>query len=418
MPRTISVVVTCYNFRSYIADTLHSLANQTHRDFEAIIVDNNSTDGSDAIVEGIAANDSRFVLVREPRQGVHHAMNAGIARASGDLVLLLDGDDLYRPDRLAATLAHFESTGAELVACNGQRIDGGGRLEELFEPYFHSLGLTPAVMCQYNPIWTVSFLALTREALQGLGPLPERCSRILDWHLLMQAFEADLRVSFLDAPLVLKRYHGQNLAFDVEVTERQAIPRLREFMEGYAPLRALYGPVDRRRLLTVRYVRAFEQMRRKGQWTTLMDYLAEEVGPSGIREDVHRFVRAVAAYHVDRARFDAEARAYHSEHPLWLFVQGLAELERGRAECAARYFEWAFVRSLRRFREAMNSWAIAVAQFDAPRATALLDQLVQWSPDYRDARLNLTCLRQGEASSCRHTVCLRPDTLHWLADWA
>ena len=52
------------------------------------------------------------------------------------------------------------------------------------------------------------------------------------------------------------------------------------------------------------------------------------------------------------------------------------------------------------------------------RGIALLEQLVQWSPDYRDARLNLTYLRQGHLEHCRHTVCLRPETLHWLADWA
>ena len=240
MPRTLSVVVTCYNFRRYIAETLHSLADQTRREFEAIVVDNNSTDGSIEIIEAIAAADPRFVVVREPRQGVHHALNAGIARASGDVVLLLDGDDLYRPERLARTLETFEATDADFVACNGQRINARRaarrtvRARTSIPPRS-----SPAVMCQYNPIWTVSFLALTRDALRAIGPMPETCSRILDWHLLMGAFEADLRVAFLDAPLVLKRYHGQNLAFDVETTERQAIPRLHQFMERHEPLRAL-----------------------------------------------------------------------------------------------------------------------------------------------------------------------------------
>ena len=417
MSRTLSVVVTCYNFRDYIAETLRSLADQTHRDFEVLVVDNNSTDGSAQIVEAFAATDSRFALLREPQQGVHHALNAGLARATGDLVLLLDGDDLYRPDRLARTLAHFEATGADFVACNGQRTNASGQLEEVFEPYFHSADLLPALMCQYNPIWTVSFLALTRQALRAMGPMPESCSRILDWHLLMRAFEADLRVSFLDAPLVLKRYHGQNLAFDVEVTEQQAIPRLHQFMAGHASLQALHSPADRSRLLTVRYVRAFEQMRRNRRWAALPDYLAGSVGHGGIREEVHQFVAAIAWYHLDRGRFAGVAAGYRSEHPLWLFVEGLAELERGDAAAAARRFEWAYIKPMRRFREAMNSWAVAVSRFDLPRATALLEQLVQWSPDYRDARLNLTHLRQGQLEHCRHTVCLRPETLHWLAEW-
>ena len=340
----------------------------------------------------------------------------GIDAASGEIILLLDGDDLYRPDRLARTLRTFEETGVDFVACNGQRLDGAGRLDELFEPYLHTTASLPALMCQYNPIWTVSFLALTRDALQRLGPLPETYGRILDWHLLMSAYERGLDVAFLDEPLVLKRYHGRNLAFDVETTEAQAVPRLQCFMEHFAPLQTTYGPKERSRLLTVRYVRAFEQMRRNGRWAALPDYLAGHVGPGRIREEVYRFVSAVAWYQLDRTRFVDAADAFDSEHPLWLFVRGLAAIERRDAE-AAVLFERAFVKPMRRFFEAFNSWALAMATTDPARAVRLLEQLVQWNPDYKDARLNLTHLRQRQPEHCRHTVTLRPETLYWLSEW-
>src|SRR5262245_5658853 len=108
MPPSVSVVVTCHNFRPYIAEALRSLADQTHRDFEVIVVDNNSTDGSPDVIEQFAAADRRFGLVREAQQGVHHALNAGIARAEGDIVCLLDGDDLSRPERMAETVRPLE----------------------------------------------------------------------------------------------------------------------------------------------------------------------------------------------------------------------------------------------------------------------------------------------------------------------
>jgi len=72
---------------------------------------------------------------------------------------------------------------------------------------------------------------------------------------------------------------------------------------------------------------------------------------------------------------------------------------------------------MRRFLEALNSWAVAVSRFDLPRAISLLEHLVRRSPDYRDAQLNLMHLRHGQADHCRHTVCLRPETLHWLGHW-
>jgi hypothetical protein len=233
----------------------------------------------------------------------------------------------------------------------------------------------------------------------------------------MRAYEAGLRVSYLDAPLVLKRYHGKNLAFDLEITEEQAIPRLDRFMRASAAVRNLYGPFDRSRLLTVRYVRAVHQMRRNGRWDKLTCYLKACVGPDRIREEVYRFVSAVAWYHVDRARFVREVAAYASDHPLWLFVQGFAELERGNPARAAEMFERAFVKPMRRFHEAMNSWALATWPVDRDRALALMEQLVEWNPDYRDARLNLTYFKQGQTAQCRHTICLRPYTLHWLSEW-
>ncbi len=415
MPR-VSVVVTCHDFERYIGPCLASVAAQESGDFEAIVVDNNSRDRSRDIAGAVAAGDSRFRLVRETTQGVHHALQAGIAEAAGEFVLLLDGDDLYEPARIARTIACFDATHADVVACNGQRIDADGRREEPFEAYDHSPELFAAVACQYNPIWTVSFLAFRSAVLKSWCPLPADCSRILDWHFLLRTLEDARHLELLDERLVLKRYHGRNLAFDVETTERQAVPRLAAFMSRHAPVREVYGPEDRRRLLTTRYIRAFEAMRRSGRWAALPDYLSEHVGRDGIREEVHRFVRLAALYHIDRERFAREALAFDTPHPLATFMRGLAAFEEGDALRAAGLFEHAYVRPLRRFAEAMNSWGIALSRVDRPRAVSVLEELVRRHPDYRDARLNLEFVRRGTPDECRHTVCLRPETLHAMAD--
>ena len=415
MPR-VSVIVTCHNFERYLEACLDSIARQTFGDVEAVVVDNNSTDRSRDVAQAFAARDTRLQLIHEPRQGVHHALEAGITAARGELLLLLDGDDVYEPTRVGRTIACFDATQAEVVACNGQRIDADGRREEPFESYDHSAELFPAVACQYNPVWTVSFLAFRAPVLKGWCPLPACCSRILDWHFLLSTFEDGRRLALLDEPLVLKRYHGRNLAFDVEATELQAIPRLAAFMARYAPVRDVYGARDRSRLLTTRYIRAFEAMRRAGRWASIPNYLIDHAGADGIREDVQRFARAVAWYHLDRQAFVREARSRDSAHPLWQFVGGLAAIELGDAAGAARSFELAYVRPLRRFAEAMNSWGVAMARVDAPRSVRVLEELVRRCPDYRDARLNLEFVRRGRYADCRHTVCLRPETLHALAD--
>ena len=94
----ISIVIPLYNKVSTIQHTISSVLSQTIQDFELIIVDGNSTDGSFEIVSGI--NDSRIILFKQKGKGVSTARNQGIERASGDIIAFLDADDMWKPDFL------------------------------------------------------------------------------------------------------------------------------------------------------------------------------------------------------------------------------------------------------------------------------------------------------------------------------
>ncbi len=101
----VSVVVPAFNVAGYIAQLLRSLSAQTMVDFEAIVVDDGSTDRTSDAVESFA--DARIKLVQQPNRGVSSARNTGLAVARGEFVMFLDGDDLLHPtalERLASTL--------------------------------------------------------------------------------------------------------------------------------------------------------------------------------------------------------------------------------------------------------------------------------------------------------------------------
>jgi len=129
----ISVVVTCYNCRDYIADAIHSVARQTLRDFECVIVDDASTDGSADVVQATldALADPRFSLVRLAKNvGQTGATRRGLEATSGTFVCFLDSDDLLHEDFLERHLAaHLNETYAVgFTACNARLIDGQGKL--------------------------------------------------------------------------------------------------------------------------------------------------------------------------------------------------------------------------------------------------------------------------------------------------
>ncbi|MDP1748581.1 MAG: glycosyltransferase family 2 protein, partial [Reyranella sp.] len=110
----ISVVVTCYNCRDYIGDAIRSVARQTLRDFECVIVDDASTDDSAAVVQRTLDElaDSRFAQIRlDKNVGQTGATRRGLAATKATFVCFLDSDDLWNEDFLERHLAaHLNET--------------------------------------------------------------------------------------------------------------------------------------------------------------------------------------------------------------------------------------------------------------------------------------------------------------------
>lgn len=94
-----SIVIPLYNKEWAIARALQSVFAQTFSNYEVIVVDDGSTDGGAAVVEGFS--DSRLKLIKQDNSGVAAARNTGIRNARGDIVCFLDGDDIWEKGHLA-----------------------------------------------------------------------------------------------------------------------------------------------------------------------------------------------------------------------------------------------------------------------------------------------------------------------------
>ncbi|MBS0549526.1 MAG: glycosyltransferase family 2 protein, partial [Proteobacteria bacterium] len=129
----ISVVVTCYNTRDYIAAAIRSVARQTFGDFDCVIVDDASKDDSVAVIRQTLSelNDPRFRLeCLATNVGQTGATRAGLAKTRAPFVCFLDSDDLWHETFLERHLAaHLNETYAVgFTACNARLIDGQDRL--------------------------------------------------------------------------------------------------------------------------------------------------------------------------------------------------------------------------------------------------------------------------------------------------
>ena len=126
----VSVIVPAYNAEATLGDTLASVRAQSLERFEAIVVDDGSTDATAAIARRAAAEDPRIRLLSQDNAGVASARNRGIAEARGAWIATVDADDLWHPDKLAAQVAVAEGSPLRpvLVYSWSRRIDGAGRV--------------------------------------------------------------------------------------------------------------------------------------------------------------------------------------------------------------------------------------------------------------------------------------------------
>ena len=115
-----SVVIPAYNVEAYIDECLGSVATQSFKDWEAIVVDDGSTDGSASRAEAWTRKDNRFRIVRQVNQGLSAARNAGMELARGEYLLFLDGDDWLEKDALEVLGTEIE--GEDVICFGGRRF--------------------------------------------------------------------------------------------------------------------------------------------------------------------------------------------------------------------------------------------------------------------------------------------------------
>ena len=117
----ISIIVSIYNIEKYVQCCLKSIAGQFFTDFEAILVDDGSTDKSGQICDAFAASDSRFMVIHQENKGLSQARNVGMDAAKGNWIAIIDGDDYLHPGALQE-LHRMAMMGADLSICSYRSV--------------------------------------------------------------------------------------------------------------------------------------------------------------------------------------------------------------------------------------------------------------------------------------------------------
>ena len=167
-----------YDCERYVADAIDSVLSQTFRDFEFIIVDDGSTDGTGAIVDKYQAIDPRVTILHKPNGGIVSALNAGLELCKGDYIARMDGDDICAPNRFAVQIDYLDAhRKCVCVGGNFRSIDEAGEQHEIFRysrnkrTSFETFPVRVALTC--HPLATFRRTALLATKYRNTFPHAE-----------------------------------------------------------------------------------------------------------------------------------------------------------------------------------------------------------------------------------------------------
>lgn len=211
----VSVVIPLYNHERYIAEALGSVFAQTTKPAEVIVVDDGASDASAAIVRDLAAGHPELIFWSHPNQGTHYTINAGIHRATGDFVAILNSDDAYHPERFTECLAVFDVNADLAAVCTGVKfMDEHGRpvryrWYEEARRFYDQIGDLSLALINGNFFMTTSNLIIRRSVFHEIGFFSAlRYAHDVDFFLRLVL--TGKHVHFHDKPLLSYRLHPRN----------------------------------------------------------------------------------------------------------------------------------------------------------------------------------------------------------------
>lgn len=188
----ISVIVPVYNTRKYLARCVDSILAQSFCDFEVLLVDDGSTDGSGLLCDEYAARDNRIFVIHKANGGVPSARNAGLEQSKGEWIMHVDSDDFIEPNMLQSMLKEVEKNSADIVICDFRFIGKG------INAVYHNTDWTDNREESLNnyiaSVWTCIWGNLVKRSLYMKYNLrtPGQISYCEDFHLIIRlCFYAD-----------------------------------------------------------------------------------------------------------------------------------------------------------------------------------------------------------------------------------
>jgi glycosyltransferase involved in cell wall biosynthesis len=220
----VSILVSSYNYAPYLKEAIESALGQTYDNLELIICDDGSTDGSAEIIEGYRLRDLRIKAIHQGNRGQAQALNAAFRASTGEIICLLDADDVFLPCKLQYVVDAFATAPSAGFALNRMLKVNKVRkhLGQIPSLYRLPSGWKGASWClgprTLGGLPPCSGLSIRRCVAEAIFPLPADLKAYAD--MAIQALAPLLTpIVAIQTPLGEYRVHGSNVAGVSRFTE-------------------------------------------------------------------------------------------------------------------------------------------------------------------------------------------------------
>lgn len=212
----VSVLIANYNYADFVGDAIKSVLQQTYPNFEIIVCDDGSTDNSVGVIKSYVERDSRVHLVTKENGGMASALNVAYQLSNGEIICLLDSDDLFESHKLSEIVDAFrKNPKAGFVIHPVLFIDAYGKPRGVY-PLFAGMPsgwYGEKLLTNGGCIMDVppcSGLCLHRDVVKEIFPLNEQFKKLADG-IVTRLAPFITEINGLDIPLSRRRFHESNL---------------------------------------------------------------------------------------------------------------------------------------------------------------------------------------------------------------